>query len=137
MNDITACNNKDCKRKNTCLRYITAQNRMRKPEHNYYSWATFTCDGQQEEYYIPVNNKNIDSHNSKVDEIYYVIKFDNGTFYNGNRYSCSKISNAKYYSRYEDAKKAKDNVTKMFASIDKKDLTISKIVINECEVKGE
>ncbi len=135
MNDITACNNKDCKRKDTCLRYVTGQKRMIKPEHDYYNWATFTCDGQQEEYYILVDDENINLYNSKMDEVHYVIKFDNRTFYNGSRYSCSKISNAKYYPTYEDAEQNKDKVVNLFNAVDKEDLKISKIVISECEVE--
>lgn len=100
MNDITACNNKDCKWKDTCLRYIAGQKPIIKPN-----------------------------------EIHYVIKFDNGTFYNGSRYSCSKISNAKYYPTYEDAEQNKDKVVNLFNAVDKEDLKISKIVISECEVE--
>ncbi len=57
MTNITICNNHNCERKNHCLRYVTWQKAQQISHNNFYSCATFACDGMREEYYLPIKDK--------------------------------------------------------------------------------
>lgn len=64
-------------------------------------------------------------------EEYFVIKFDNGTYFDGSRYSNNEMRGAKKYLTEGEAMDAMDIVVNIFEAVEKDSLKIAKIIIQE------
>lgn len=70
----------------------------------------------------------------KIVEEYFVIKFDNDTYFDKSRYSQNKLSKAKFYPTEQEADQAKDKVIIIFPGVDKTELEVVKVIIMRKEL---